>query len=159
MDFLARIENSGFSTWIRESPSVMAYPLVLFLHTLGLGILVGVNAAVDLRVLGFAPRLPMRPMTGLFPLMYAGFWINAASGVVLLAIDATTMPFNPVFIIKMTFIVLAVVNVRILRKHVFGDPFGEERPTPMSGKILACTSLFLWAGAITAGRLTAYLGK
>ena len=39
MDFLIRLEESGFGTWVRESPSLWAYPTVLFLHTLGLALL------------------------------------------------------------------------------------------------------------------------
>jgi hypothetical protein len=43
MELLATLENSGFGTWLRESPSIWAYPAVLTLHTLGLGVLVGGN--------------------------------------------------------------------------------------------------------------------
>ena len=41
MELLASLENSGFGIWLRESPSIWAYPAVLTLHTLGLGVLVG----------------------------------------------------------------------------------------------------------------------
>ena len=54
MHFLTWLEQSGFSTWIRESPSVWAYPTVLFMHTLGLGFLVGGSMVLDLRALGFS---------------------------------------------------------------------------------------------------------
>src|SRR5262249_25340184 len=47
MDFLARVEASGFSTWVRESPSLLAFPLILSLHTLGLGLIVGSNVVLD----------------------------------------------------------------------------------------------------------------
>lgn len=33
MEFLARLEQSGFCTWVRESSSVWAYPLILYMHT------------------------------------------------------------------------------------------------------------------------------
>ena len=54
MDFLAWIESAALSTWIRESGSLWSYPTVLFLHTLGLGLVVGpaivgsIAGAVDL---------------------------------------------------------------------------------------------------------------
>ena len=31
MDFLNSLEQIGFSTWVRESPSVWAYPTILFM--------------------------------------------------------------------------------------------------------------------------------
>src|SRR5262245_16082885 len=114
MDFLSSLEQSGFSTWMKESPSVWAYPTVLFLHTVGLGFLVGTSMAIDLRVLGFSPSLPLQPMKRFFPVMWAGFWINAASGVVLVIIDATSMLVNPLFYIKIIFITLAVISGRLI---------------------------------------------
>ena len=34
--FLATIQDSAISTWVRESSSLWAYPTILFLHTVGL---------------------------------------------------------------------------------------------------------------------------
>jgi hypothetical protein len=62
MQFLASIEHSGFGTWVREAPTIWAYPTVLFLHTVGLAFLVGINVAIDLRILGVARSMPLAPM-------------------------------------------------------------------------------------------------
>ena len=158
MDFLVWLEQSGFSTWVRESSSVWAYPTILFLHTIGMATVVGVNAGIDLRILGFAPELPVAPMTRLFPLMWAGFGINAVSGTALLIADATTKLTSPVFYIKMGFIALALIDLRLLKTHVFGDALVDKRPLSAQAKILAVTSLVFWVGVITAGRLMAYIG-
>ena len=157
MDFLARLEQSGFSTWVRESPSVWAYPTVLFLHTVGLGFLVGPSMVIDLRVLGFSRDLPLEPMKRFFPLMYFGFWINATSGLVLVMIDATTMLVNPLFYIKIGFIALALSSGRLIANQVFREGIIEKNLVPAKAKIFAGASLFCWVAAITAGRLTAYL--
>ena len=69
MEFLNSLGASPFSTWLRESPSIWAYPAVLTLHTVGLGVLVGANWMVDLRVLGFARALPMSLFERAFPIM------------------------------------------------------------------------------------------
>jgi len=53
--FLRSIEDSGFSTWLRESDSPFAFYFVLLFHTFGLALLVGANGLVDLRLLGFFP--------------------------------------------------------------------------------------------------------
>jgi len=159
MEFLSAIENSGLGAWVRESPSIWAYPTIIFLHGVGMAFLVGMNTLIALRLLGFAPRLPVAPMEGFFPFLYLGFWINAVSGLLLFMADATLMATNPLFYLKMVLIALAVVNVRFLKKTVYADPLLDKVPVPTTGKIMAGASLFLWVGAITAGRLTAYLGS
>jgi hypothetical protein len=158
MAFLVWLEQSGFATWVRESSSLWAYPTVLFLHTIGLATVVGVTAGIDLRILGVAPELPLAPMTKVFPIIWAAFWINAVSGTTLLIADATTKLTNPVFYIKMIFIVLAVINLRMLKTRVFGDPQIDNRPLSANAKMLAATSLIFWLGATVAGRLMAYIG-
>jgi len=158
MDFLHWLEQTGFSTWVRESPSVWAFPTVLLIHTIGMGLVVGVNAGIDLRILGLAPKLPLAPMEKYFPILWTGFWMNAVTGVILVVQDATTKLANPDFYVKMVFIALAVINVQMLRKRVFRDPLVDQQPPSTNVKILAVTSLIFWLGAITAGRLMAYVG-
>lgn len=152
MEILLSIENSGFGTWVRESPSLLAYTLFLSLHAVGLAFLAGPNTAIALRLLGYAPGIPLAPMEKLFPIMYAAFWINAVSGAALLTATATDDLINPMFYLKLGFIALAVVNLLLLRRHVFRTP----APAPAKGKILAVSSLALWSGAIIAGRLSEY---
>jgi len=159
MDFLRWIEQSGFSTWVRESGSVWAYPTILFFHTLGLGFVAGTSMAVDLRLLGFAKRMPIAPLERVYPVMWFGFWVNAVSGFILLAADATTKIISPIFYVKMSFITLAVVLLQLMRNGVFHNQSSvQTNLVSMKGKLMAAASLACWAGAITAGRLQAYLG-
>ena len=154
--WFAWIEQTGFSTWVRESPSMLAFPSVIVLHTVGLGFLVGTSVAIDLRILGVASRNPLSPMESFFPVMWVGFWVNAVSGVMLLIAYPTKALTDPVFYIKLLCIALAVTCIRLIKKQVFRDPNLDERPVPMKGKILAGASLVCWGGAIIAGRLLAY---
>lgn len=158
MDFLLRLEQSGFFSWVRESTSLFAFPGILLLHTIGMGLVVGISAGIDLRILGIAPALPLAPMEKFFPVLWIGFWINAVTGTILLLADATTKLANADFYVKMVFIALALINQRMLKTRVFRDPLIDNRPLSANVKILAVTSLFFWLGAITAGRLMAYVG-
>lgn len=158
MDFLLRLEQTGFSTWVRESGSIWSYPTILFLHTIGMATVVGVNAGLDLRILGFAPELPLAPMIRFFPLIWAAFGINAVSGTALLIADASTKLTSPVFYVKLVFIALALINLWLVKTHIFRDPLVDKSAVSANAKILALTSLIFWIGAITAGRLMAYLG-
>ena len=150
------IERSAFSVWLRESPSALAFPNVLFLHTLAMGFVAGTNAAVDFRLLGFAPGMRLAPMEKFFPLMWAAFWVMVVTGLMLLAAYPTKAFTNPVWYAKFVFIALALVNTRLIENRIFRDPDVDVQPVPGRWKLLAGTSLVFWAGSITAGKLLAH---
>jgi hypothetical protein len=152
------LENSGVGVWTRESPSIWAYPTVLTLHTIGLGVLVGANAIIDLRLLGFARRLPLPSLAPLYRFMWAGFTINAVTGVLLFTANATTKATQPVFYVKLALIAAALVSTAAIRRAVAHDRSPPRDTAPVtSPRRLAMLSLVLWTGAIAAGRLMAYL--
>jgi hypothetical protein len=153
------IEESGFSTWVRESPSIWAFPVILLIHTLGMGIIVGVSAGIDLRILGMAPALRLAPMEKYLPILWFGFWTNAITGTMLLMADASMKLTNPDFYVKMAFIALSLVNLSMIKKHVFRDPLIETGKFSSKARFLAWSSLFCWLVVITSGRLLAYVGQ
>ena len=153
-DILATIEGLPISTWLRESNSIWAYPTMLTLHTVGLALLVGASAALDLRVLGWGQALALADLRPLFRWMWIGFWVNALSGVVLLAADATTKAAAPMFLIKLGLVGVGVVVMAAQRREVFA-PSAAVTPT---AKSLAAVSITVWFVAIAAGRLMAYPG-
>lgn len=156
------IENSAFAIWVRESPSLFAYTAILSLHAMGLAIIVGLNTIVALRLLGVVPSIPVAELRKLYPWMYVGFTVNAISGLMLLASNLSNDLGNWMFITKLAFIVLAMVNLELTRARVFDSP-ALLQPTgagavaiPAGAKSFAVASLVLWTGAIIAGRLTEY---
>jgi hypothetical protein len=158
MEILSWLDQSAVGTWVRESPSLFAYPGIITLHTVGLALLVGINAVIDLSILSSAPATTLTPLTKLFPVMWLGLWLNVLSGVALLIADATTMLPNPVMWIKLVLVALAIVNMRLITHGVFQE-LSMKSTVPRRGKTLAVTSLVLWTCAIVAGRLTAYIGQ
>ncbi len=162
MHLLLWLSQTAPAVWARESESIWAYPTILFLHTLGLGFLVGFTTAIDFRVLGFSEEVPLAPMERFFRLAWIGFWVNAISGTALLIMAPAKLE-NPAFIVKMTCITLGVVDMIWLRREVFGMRVaalggGRAAVVSQTGRMLAIASLMLWGGAITAGRLMAYIG-
>ena len=157
MELLAQLEQSGFATWVRESNSLLAYPSVLFLHTAGMAFVAGISSLIDLRILGFADEMPLGGMRKALPYMWAGFALNTATGLVLFAVDATTKIVSPVFYTKLIFIGLALA-VCVTQRKAFSDPRLDKGPLDTNTRILAFASIVCWIGAITAGRLLAYVG-
>lgn len=144
------------------------YPGILAAHGVGMALVVGLNVAVSLRVLGVARMLPLPAMAQFYPMMWAGLWVNVATGVLLAMAGATRVLVDPVFFLKMAFVALAVANMRRLKRELLRDggrPDGSELPgalgdSPNRSKrsisLMAVASIVLWGGAITLGRLMAY---
>jgi hypothetical protein len=143
--FFIWLESTSFSVWMRESPSLFAFPLILAAHTIGLGLLAGVDVAHDLRILGAAPKIPIE-FDRYLRIMWFGLAVNAASGVALLIGYPTKALTNPVFYLKLSLIAVALVLVKVIRR----------RQQSCAPRLLATLSLLCWAGAIVAGRLLAY---
>jgi len=149
-----RIEASSLSTWVRESQSLLAFPSILIVHAVGMGFLVGVTLAMDLRIFGFAPRLPLSLLEELVPIMKLGFWLNATSGLLLVIGFPIKHLTNPVFFVKLGLIALALIDTQVILKHVIRRPESTAQQT--RGKMLAAASLLLWTGSIVAGKLLYY---
>ena len=156
METLTALHDSALSTWIRESETVWAFPTVLTVHTLGMMLLVGCAWVVDLRLLGVARTVPLGPLRPMFRIMWAAFWINFATGVLLFIADPERKATSWLFWSKILLIVINLPLVSRLEKAVFGD--GAE-PASVSGaaRRLAAVSAMLWAGTIFTGRLLGYM--
>ena len=160
------IESSVLSTWIRESDSLFAFPMILTFHTVAMGFLAGTSLVIALRLLGFARAIPVPALDRFFPILWLSFWVNAVTGVLLLAAYPTKALTNPYFYAKMTIIAAAVTLIPRLRRVVVsgvvtgvvtGDDAGGLGGTvARKTMILAITSVVLWAAAITVGRLLPY---
>src|SRR5262245_30104539 len=116
--FFIWLEGTSFSTWLRGSPSLWVFPFILILHTVGLAFFVGANVAWDVRVLGFSVGIPLDALRRYFLVMWAGFWINAISGVLLLIAYPTKELTNPLFYAKLALIGFGVVLALRIRRGV-----------------------------------------
>ena len=154
--FFAWLEAWPLSVWMREEPSLWAFPFVLILHTVGLAFLVGANVAIDIRALGGMPGVPMISLWRYYRWMWAGFWVNAFSGVLLLIAYPTKALTNPLFYLKLTLIAAGLVLAKIIRRHLMSGAVGANAAAPRQLRLLAAASLLIWVVSITTGRLLAY---
>ena len=154
--FFIWVETSRFSTWLREDPSIMVFPFILILHTVGLAFLVGANVAIDTRVLGLARGVPLLALRRYYAAMWTGFWINAFSGVLLLIAYPTKALTNPVFYAKLALIAVALYLARVIRRDMMTGTVAAGVRAPGRLRMLAVASLGAWAISIFAGRFLAY---
>jgi hypothetical protein len=155
--FFDFLEQLAFSRWVHEATTIWAFPMILFVHTLGMSIVAGGSTMINLIVLGFWPAVPIRPFVRLFPVLWVAFGVNAVTGTMMLVADAKAKLTTPDFYLKM-FLVFAGLYVLIrMRRLIFDDPQLDRVPLSGNAKMLAWASLACWFGAIISGRLLAYV--
>ncbi len=150
------IEMSGVARWMREA--LWAYPTVEAVHIVGIAIVVGSIAMLDLRLLGLSRGLSVaRLARHTLPWTLAAFAMVGLTGILMFTAHATDFLTNPVFMLKMGLILLAGINAGLLHAGAMRHAAQWDVDTPPSRvRIAAAISLLLWIGVIFCGRFLAY---
>jgi len=155
MSFFRSLQDSEFTNWFLGSESIWTYPTVLTLHTVGMAMLVGASIVVHLRVLQVGAGFPLDRLRGLYRIAWVGFLINLVSGVVLFITEAADRIVDPVFYVKLGSIGVALWLGVLIKRRLIDAPSPASRLK--AAQLLSLTSIGLWAVAIVAGRLMAYV--
>ena len=151
------LQNLPLAEWVRSSPSLFAYSTVLTAHGVGLGMVVGVNTVIALRLLGIAREIPLAALRRLYAIVWLGFCINLVSGLMLFIAEAHTMAAMLAFWAKLLFVALGMIVAELLKRFYFKDLASVQAGVVTRvGRYLAIVSLACWYLALIAGRLTAY---
>ena len=153
LENLAWFEETGFSLWLRESGPAFFGSLIF--HSLAMGLVVGINIAINLRLLGWAKSISLQYLRQFFTVMWAAVIIIIASGVMLLCAYPAKALTNPVFYLKLIGICLALSISRYFQKRILAENI-HLLEAQRRIKVLATLSLVLWVLSITAGRFLAY---
>ncbi len=125
----------------------------LTLHSLSMGFVVGINIAIALRLVGFAPRLDIHALTRFYTLhWYCAALIFVSGTALLLAYPAKALS-NPVFYLKICALTIGLLISRRFQR-TFSKP--SEQAIDAQSVRLAYLSLLLWIVALSAGRFLAY---
>jgi hypothetical protein len=102
--------DSHIGTAIRESD--YAFSIIESVHVLGITLLFGTIALLDLRMLGLVLRpIPItRIARAVFPLTWSGFAVMFTSGFLLFWAEAAKNYSNPAFRIKLILLALVGIN-------------------------------------------------
>jgi len=107
------LESTPWGVTIRSSSWM--YPVVLWVHFVGLSIWLGTSLTVDLRLMGVGERRQTAAelSNGLFAWNWIGFGVAFLGGFLLLSAEATTYVSNTGFVLK-----LAVLTPLALMWHL-----------------------------------------
>jgi|SRR5690606_15270137 len=156
MGLLSWLESTAYSEWILYG---YGWQVMLTGHALGLAIVVGIVLVLDLRLLGLFRPIPLTSLHGLLGLAWIGIATNIFTGVSIFMSQATMYITSVPFLIKITLIILGIVNVVYMRKTLLRDAASWQSAGAVAspGIALAASSMALWTGAVVTGRLIAYL--
>jgi hypothetical protein len=138
------------------------WPVLEILHFVGMAMLIGTVFTLDLRMLGFGKGFPIAPLEKLIPWGIAGFALNAISGYMFIAgwpEGPAAYLNNPALEWKIGFILVGGLNALLF--HFTGisrktEVLGANEDAPLSAKLVAAASIFLWVGVIYLGRMIMY---
>jgi uncharacterized protein DUF6644 len=158
---LGALEASGLGQAMRQWEWL--YPAVEIVHIVGIGLLFGSIAILDLRLLGFSKSISVRRLAGhVLPWTAAAFLLIVPSGLMMFIAHASDFIASPVFVAKMGLIMAAGLNAALFHTIVFpsvevwdSEEMRKLGPPP-SARACAAASLLIWISVIACGRLLAY---
>jgi len=140
------------------------WPLNEVFHYIGLCLLIGGIGLFDLRMLGFAKRLPIEPFKQILPWGVVGFVLCTVTGLVFVTGLQANVPIpaydalmtNRYLQIKLGLMALAGMNLLVFNLSGMNAAVARVGPgddAPALAKGIAATSLAAWIGVVYFGRL------
>ena len=158
---LGALEASGLGQAMRQW--LWLYPSVEVVHIVGIGLLFGSIAVLDLRLLGFSRGISVRTLARhVLPWTAGAFVLIIPSGLAMFTAHATEFVQSEVFAVKMVLVLAAGMNaalfhtITVRTADVWDSEEMRKLPPPPSARAAGAISLFLWISVIACGRLLAY---
>ncbi len=152
------LKGTALSEWVVTTP--WAWPLAETLHFLGLALLIGIIAPLDVRLLGFMRSIPVSALRALVPWAVAGFVVNLATGLMFFIATPDQYVRNLSWWFKVLFLVIAGVNMLMFetthRSRLEAMGTGD---TPPSFKVIGAVSLVSWLMVVYWGRMLPFIGN
>ncbi|WP_299841349.1 hypothetical protein [uncultured Paracoccus sp.] len=151
MEALAEIlAGTGLADWMRNGRWI--YAAVSGLHVLGIALLIGAIASLDLRLIGLWPMIPVEPLGRvLVPVAITGLALAMGAGVLLFLAAPGDYLRMRLFLLKLMLIALGAGHALW-----FHAGKGFERP-PAALRRVGLTSLVIWLGVLACGRMLAFV--
>lgn len=156
---LQMLQDTPVATFIRESGT--AFPALESMHVIGIAVVYGTIAVVDLRLLGVAShrRSALQLIQDLLPYTWVAFVVCVITGLLMFAANGTTYVQNTAFLCKMGVLILAGLNMAVFHLGIFRQiaEWDTRLPPPTRARIAGLGSLAIWAAVVFLGRWIAFL--
>ena len=153
-DLLGSVESSNAATTIRNS--LYLFPLIESFHVIGLSMVFGTIAIIDLRLLGVAST--RRPFTlvasDILKWTWVAFGLTVTTGLLMFITNADVYYHNFFFRSKMALLALAGLNMLIFELTAGRSvhAWDKDKAAPRAARAAAILSLVLWITIIFFGR-------
>ena len=151
------LRSASVKAFVLEHPWV--WPACETVHFIGLSLSFGVLLLANLRLLGMMKDVSFSAVHRLLPWGVLGFGINLITGMLFFIGAPEQYTRNVAFLWKMAFLMVAGVNV--LYFTVFDEAWAVRSgdDAPVTAKVVAGSTIFLWLGVIYFGRMLPYIGN
>jgi hypothetical protein len=154
---MGAIEMSALGVAMRKS--LWLYPTVETVHIVGLALLFGSIAVLDLRLLGLGRAISVKRLAAhVLPWSAVGFVLVVPSGLAMFTAHASDFIGNSTFVLKICLIMAAGVNAAVFHAATFrnADAWDVEGAPPAAARLAGALSLAIWISVIACGRFLAY---
>ena len=156
--FLRWLQGTGLAARIRDS--LFVFPLLESAHVIGLALVFGTIAVIDLRLLGVASteRSFQRMASDILKWTWAAFALTALTGSLMFMTNAVVYSHNVYFRTKIALLVLAGLNTLVfeLTAGRTMHRWDQAPSAPPIGRAVAALSLVIWIAVIFAGRIIGF---
>ena len=150
---IGAVEASALGQAMRQW--LWLYPSVEIVHITGIALLFGSIAVLDLRLLGFAKKIPVRHLAGhVLPWTAASILLVIPSGVMMFTAHASDFISSPVFVTKICLLMAAGINAALFHAVVFrtAAAWDMDAPAPLAARAAGAVSLLLWVSVERGSR-------
>jgi hypothetical protein len=152
------LQGTSLAVHIRDS--LFAFPLIESTHVIGLTLVFGTIAIIDLRLLGLAStnRSFERLAADTLTWTWIAFVVSAVTGSLMFITNASVYFHNTYFRAKIALLFLAALNMLVFevtaRRTV--ATWDRDAAAPPLGRAVAAVSLVIWIGVIITGRMIGF---
>jgi uncharacterized membrane protein len=152
----ALLTAAAVASFVNENPWVWSTAETV--HFIGLCFLFGAVSLVNLRMLGMMKNVSFVPLH-LLPLGLVGFAVNVFTGMLFFIATPGQYTENVAFYWKMVFMLIGGINILYLMMFDEAWAVGPGDDAPVTAKVVAGSTIFMWTGVIYFGRMLPFLGN
>jgi hypothetical protein len=151
---LRALQETATATSLRED--AVLFPWIEAVHVLGLSVVLGSVAIIELRLIGLAglERPVTRVLRDLLPWTWSAFAVAVVSGFALFASNAITYAHNSYFLSKLVLLLGVGLNAAFFHATVERSigRWDTAARTPLPARLSGLLSLAGWLGIVACGR-------